>query len=342
MRGESDVDFTSAGPRDRSRLEADPDCPSGTRDKPRASSTNNIVPNRLQFPRPPKTQLPFQLPLRNGRRPWGAPMDAIDARLAPTPAGQLAPLPQGGPEEQQATGQSPPTGNRIAPGDEAVISAEGLAALARSLQPNGGADSAGEPATRGAEAGTERANEQASTGQPQGPGATTLTPEEREVVRELSARDREVRAHEQAHKAAAGDLATGGPTYSYQRGPDGVNYAVGGEVGISLSEGRTPEETVRRAQRIQRAAMAPAEPSGQDRAVAAQAAQMAAQARAEVQAQNQAELEDSSTTSSPATSSPSTAARDAAIEAYEAVAGETEQADETEPEVGALLRDLTG
>jgi hypothetical protein len=82
--------------------------------------------------------------------------------------------------------------------------------------------------------------------------------------------------------AAAGGLATSGPHYTYEKGPDGVIYAVGGEVRIDTSPGQTPEETLRRAQTIRAAALAPSDPSAQDRAVAAEAAQMAAQARLEL------------------------------------------------------------
>jgi hypothetical protein len=82
--------------------------------------------------------------------------------------------------------------------------------------------------------------------------------------------------------AAAGGLATSGASYTYQRGPNGVSYAIGGEVNIDTSPGATPEETIQRARTIQAAALAPAEPSGPDRAVAAQAQQMEAQARAEL------------------------------------------------------------
>ncbi|MFT7487009.1 MAG: hypothetical protein ACI9F9_002867 [Candidatus Paceibacteria bacterium] len=136
------------------------------------------------------------------------------------------------------------------------------------------------------------------------PSASTeeLTQKETEQVRELKARDAEVRAHEAAHASAAGSLASGGPSYDYQRGPDGVNYAVGGEVGISLGTGSTPEERVANAAQAQRAANAPANPSGQDRAVAAQAAQIAASARAEIakasaQASQQAQPEEATTRS---------------------------------------------
>ncbi|MFZ6645541.1 putative metalloprotease CJM1_0395 family protein [Undibacterium sp. TJN25] len=104
-------------------------------------------------------------------------------------------------------------------------------------------------------------------------------------LRKLQARDRDVRNHEQAHLAAAGGLATGGPTFSYEKGPDGVSYAIGGEVHIDVSPGRTPEDTIAKARIIEAAALAPADPSGPDLAVAAEARQMAQQASAELQQQ---------------------------------------------------------
>lgn len=120
-------------------------------------------------------------------------------------------------------------------------------------------------------------------------GKQQLTNEELAVVRELRARDREVRQHEQAHIAAGGGLVTAGASYTYQKGPDGANYAVGGEVRISTSPGRTPDETIERARQVRAAALAPASPSGQDRAVAAQAARMEQNARLEKAREAQAE-----------------------------------------------------
>ena len=111
-----------------------------------------------------------------------------------------------------------------------------------------------------------------------------LSEDEVELVDKLEDRDTEVRAHEAAHLAAAGGLAQG-LTLVYQTGPDGKQYAVGGEVRIDTSEGSTPEETLAKAQTIRTAALAPAEPSSQDRAVAAYASQMEARAR---QAQQEA------------------------------------------------------
>ncbi len=105
------------------------------------------------------------------------------------------------------------------------------------------------------------------------PNKSELTEEERQQVEELKKRDAEVRRHEQAHKAAAGGHAKGGPTYSYESGPDGRRYAVGGEVQIDTSDVKgDPDATIRKMRQIQRAANAPAEPSSQDRQVASQAA----------------------------------------------------------------------
>ncbi len=111
-----------------------------------------------------------------------------------------------------------------------------------------------------------------------------LSDEAAQQVEQLQARDREVRTHEQAHVAAAGPYLRGGPTYSYQKGPDGRRYAVGGEVQIDASpvEG-DPEATLRKAQTVRAAALAPAEPSSADRSVAAAATQMEQQARAQLQ-----------------------------------------------------------
>ncbi len=115
-------------------------------------------------------------------------------------------------------------------------------------------------------------------------GKSELTDEEKQQIEKLRQRDAEVRRHEQAHQAAAGPHATGGPTYEYQQGPDGTRYAVGGEVQIDTSPVRgDPQATIRKMQQVQRAANAPAEPSAQDRQVAAKAAATERQARQQLQ-----------------------------------------------------------
>ena len=99
---------------------------------------------------------------------------------------------------------------------------------------------------------------------------------------ELKARDREVRAHEAAHQAVGGQYA-GSISYVYERGPDGAQYAVGGEVSISTSPVRgDPQATIDKMRVVRAAALAPAEPSSQDRAVAAEAMQLMLQAQAEL------------------------------------------------------------
>lgn len=116
----------------------------------------------------------------------------------------------------------------------------------------------------------------------QGQGAAgQLTPQQQQEVRRLKAIDQKVRQHEQAHQSAGAGLA-GAASFQYVRGPDGRQYAVAGEVRIDASPGATPAATLERARRIRAAALAPADPSAQDRAVAAAAALMESQARAEL------------------------------------------------------------
>ena len=115
-----------------------------------------------------------------------------------------------------------------------------------------------------------------------------------EQTRELKNIQREVIAHENAHKAAAGELG-GAISYSYTEGPDGKSYITGGEVPIKFKEGSTPEETLRNMQKVQRAANAPADPSGQDRQVAAKAAALASKAQKEIIRENSESMSESVT-----------------------------------------------
>lgn len=113
-----------------------------------------------------------------------------------------------------------------------------------------------------------------------------LSAGEERQLRELQARDREVRAHEAAHQAMGG---TGGATFSYQTGPDGRQYAIGGEVQIDVGRESDPRATVAKMQRVIAAALAPADPSPQDRAVAAQARAAMAEAQREIAESERAE-----------------------------------------------------
>ena len=104
--------------------------------------------------------------------------------------------------------------------------------------------------------------------------------EERQLD-ELKKRDQEVRSHEKAHAAIGGQYA-GAPQYEFKVGPDGRQYATDGEVSIDISEGSSPEETIRKMQQVKAAALAPAEPSPQDLRVAAEASQKTVEARSEI------------------------------------------------------------
>lgn len=129
-----------------------------------------------------------------------------------------------------------------------------------------------------------------------------LTDGEKQQVSELKQRDAEVKAHEAAHLAAAGGLAQGGASYEYQKGPDGQNYAVGGEVSIDSSAvDGNPEATITKAQQIRSAALAPASPSSQDYKVAAQASRIEAEARQELAKKSQGTQESNGTAESQST-----------------------------------------
>ncbi|MBD3167418.1 hypothetical protein GF324_12525 [bacterium] len=127
------------------------------------------------------------------------------------------------------------------------------------------------------------------------PNGEKLSSEEEEKVEELEQRDREVRQHEQAHLAAAGHLANGGARFEYDQGPDGRQYAVGGHVNISFGGGDEPEERLRDAEQAERAALAPAEPSPQDRKVASKARQAANDARQDLSEERAEEAKETST-----------------------------------------------
>ena len=140
----------------------------------------------------------------------------------------------------------------------------------------------------------QQGSEDSDSEQQQNQQASEETPEEeqdqqqleleQQQIEELKARDTEVRIHEQAHASVGGKYA-GSPSYEYQRGPDGTNYAVGGEVQIDVAEiPGDPQATIEKMQTVRAAALAPAEPSGADRSIAADATQKLVAAQAELAA----------------------------------------------------------
>ncbi|MFP4547449.1 MAG: putative metalloprotease CJM1_0395 family protein [Fidelibacterota bacterium] len=109
-----------------------------------------------------------------------------------------------------------------------------------------------------------------------------LSDEEKKIIQELKARDREVRIHEQQHQAAAGQYARG-MSFEYQVGPDNKRYAVGGQVNLDTSEiPGEPEKTIEKMKQIKRAALAPAQPSAKDRQVAAESDREIMEQQAEI------------------------------------------------------------
>ena len=109
-----------------------------------------------------------------------------------------------------------------------------------------------------------------------------LDDEKQSEVNRLKEIDREVKAHEAAHKNAGGKYA-GSASFSYTVGPDGNRYAVGGEVPIDVAPIKgDPEATLAKLDVVIAAALAPSKPSAQDRKVAASAIAARNQAQAEL------------------------------------------------------------
>ncbi len=109
-----------------------------------------------------------------------------------------------------------------------------------------------------------------------------LTEGERREVTKLKERDRTVREHERAHASTGGSI-TGSASFKFTQGPDGKRYAVSGEVSVDTSPvSGNPEATIRKMELVARAALAPSDPSGQDRRVAASARAAITQARQEI------------------------------------------------------------
>lgn len=170
------------------------------------------------------------------------------------------------------------------PPQSASVPAPGKSEDPVSLSKEGKELSAGRKTSGNAEQGNSKeadANKVESKGMNQQP----LDEAELRQVQQLRRRDTEVRAHEQAHLAAAGQYAAGGPSYSYQTGPDGRRYAVGGSVPIDMGEAPTPAATIQKMRTVKRAALAPAKPSAADRRIAAQASMNEMKARQELASQ---------------------------------------------------------
>ncbi len=110
-----------------------------------------------------------------------------------------------------------------------------------------------------------------------------LSKNEIRIIAELEKVDQAVKRHEMAHVVAGGRLILSGANYSYKTGPDGKQYAVAGEVSIDTSPvPGDPKATIDKMQQIRNAALAPTDPSSQDRKVASKAMTISTQATSEL------------------------------------------------------------
>lgn len=223
-----------------------------------------------------------------------------NAPASPTKVGAAAGLPVSGAEDAssgrkgEAVAGLPSEDKAIRTGGVAVLTPEAVIALqktetgnetgARSRPDDGTGAGSQEGRSSGAVAQTQDDPEKEED--PDGDG---LNEAEEKQVEKLAQRDREVRAHEQAHARVGGAYASA-PSYTFQQGPDGKRYAIGGEVQIDTAKERTPEATIRKMQIVIRAATAPAEPSSQDLKVAQQARSQLSEAQAELRQQKAEEL----------------------------------------------------
>lgn len=120
---------------------------------------------------------------------------------------------------------------------------------------------------------------------------TELTQDEKSQLTKLKAADTKVRAHEAAHQS--GPAASGGASLTYEKGPDGVMYAVAGEVPVRIETGSTPQETISNLQGVISTALAPADPSPQDLSVASKARVLLMKAQQEFALQIQEKMSQS-------------------------------------------------
>lgn len=165
--------------------------------------------------------------------------------------------------------------------EQPLSPAEQFAQLQSAGQTPEGTDSTGTTQEAEEEKEVDPNTPRAANGEP-------LTEEEQAELQDMKRRDEEVRVHEQAHQSAGGQYASA-PHYEYENGPDGKRYVTDGSVNIDVGEESDPQATIDKMQVVKRAALAPAQPSAQDRRVYAEASQKEAEARRELNKQRQEE-----------------------------------------------------
>jgi hypothetical protein len=89
------------------------------------------------------------------------------------------------------------------------------------------------------------------------------------VLEKFKKTDAQIRTHEQVHATIGHTTAP--ISYTYQQGPDGKMYAVGGSVRLDVSIPEDPKEALYKLDQIQKASTAPAFLSGADISISSQA-----------------------------------------------------------------------
>ena len=207
-------------------------------------------------------------------------IQAIPAFRAAVPRASPTSQPGRAPGLAPATDDSVPAGMRPPSQEEGVV----VSLTPLGLRPQGAEQASAEGKTGqtgdAKKAAGQSGDAKKAAGQSGGPN--DLTPQEKQEVRELQARDQQVHSHEMAHKAVGGRY-TGVPHYSYATGPDHRQYAVGGEVSIDVSPvPNDPKATIAKMQVVRSAALAPAQPSGADMGVASAATRIQQEATMEL------------------------------------------------------------
>lgn len=209
-------------------------------------------------------------------------------------AGQVLPTGRISGDKDNEDTSAPNLKNKDDINDEATISSEALALFEKDGGINGANGSSGDVTTTTTTTSTSTSTETNSIGTDK----DKLTEDQQRQVEKLKERDKEVKTHEQAHLSSAGGLNASAPTYTYQTGPDGKQYAIGGEVSISFTPTGDPQKDLQAAEAMKNAALAPADPSSQDRSVAQEADKMIAQAQQEILQEKQGNSDSSATTKS--------------------------------------------
>lgn len=191
-------------------------------------------------------------------------------------AGQVLPTGRiSGDKDEQQDNSAPNLKDKDDINDEATISPEALALFEKD------GVNAGEMVTTTTTT-TSTSTSTSTEASSIGTDKDKLTEDQQRQVEKLKERDKEVKTHEQAHLSSAGGLNASAPTYTYQTGPDGKQYAIGGEVSISFTPTGDPQKDLQAAEAMKNSALAPADPSSQDRSVAQAADKMIAQAQQEI------------------------------------------------------------